>query len=82
MLTGKSVTKKREISADMDIAIAIAAMEAVIIIIGAMMVHMEGTNHVEIYQTILIFCGYCRTIYGWGGADGFDSAGDHEPDCR
>lgn len=25
------------------------------------MVHMEGTNHVEIYQTILIFCGYCRT---------------------
>lgn len=43
---------------------------------------MEETDHVEIYQAIVVFCCRCRFIYGWRSADGSDSAGDYEPGCR
>ena len=42
---------------------------------------MEGIDHVEIYQTVSVFCYYCGFIYDLRGTHGFDSAGYYEPDC-
>ena len=42
---------------------------------------MEGIDHVEIYQTVSVFCHYCGLIYDLRGTYGFDSAGHYEPDC-
>ena len=43
---------------------------------------MEEIDHVEIYQTVPVFCHNRGLIHDGRGAHGSDSAGHYEPDCR
>ena len=85
MLIGESVIERTDTMRATDIMVVMNTTGDTDIMTNTetmrVLMDMEKIDHVEIYQTVFVFCHYCGFIYDLRGTHGFDSAGYYEPDC-
>ena len=85
MLIGESVIERTDTMRATDIMVVMNTTGDTDIMTNTetmrVLMDMEKIDHVEIYQTVFVFCHYCGFIYDLRGTHGSDSAGHYEPDC-